>query len=323
MNYPFLKISGIQRDRMEVLISQASSQLRRRFLSVIDDIKNSRSLSEIEDLLSRGRFNEALGSAELHAGRFASEVLGVYVATGRASAELLNDTLDIVFNFDQTNVRAVEQMRQSRLRLIREFTQSQVEATRSALTAGIERGINPRQQAVLFRESVGLTGSQQRSVNNFRLLLESNSREALTRQLRDRRFDRSIESAIRNNQPLSDDQINQMVSRYQERFIKFRSVTIARTEALRAVHQGNKEMFQQAVDNGSLLSEDLIRTWFTARDSRVRDSHVSMNGQVRGLNESFLSGSGSRLEFPGDPRAPASEVVQCRCVVATTIRSLT
>jgi hypothetical protein len=46
-----------------------------------------------------------------------------------------------------------------------------------------------------------------------------------------------------------------------------------------------------------------------------------MDGQERGLNEPFDSPSGAQLMYPGDPDAPAEEVINCRCAVLISFKS--
>jgi len=216
------------------------------------------------------------------------------------------------------NDRAVFHMQQERLRYIRGFTAEQRKATRAALTDGIERGLNPRDQARNFRSSVGLTAKQQGAVINYRRLLTNLDGDALDRQLRDRRFDRTIARSIREGKPLTRKQIDAMVTRYNERYIKYRSEVIGRTEALRAVHSGNDEMYRQAIDLGEVSPQQLERTWVTARDGRVRDTHSALGGTKRGIDESWETHNGS-IRYPGDPDAPSAETIQCRCSLATRI----
>jgi hypothetical protein len=111
-----------------------------------------------------------------------------------------------------------------------------------------------------------------------------------------------------------------MVDRYRERYIKHRSEVIARTEALRAVHQGVDEMFEQAFEAGTLDPNELDREWDDSVDARVRHSHSFMNGQRRSVKEPFLSGNGNLIMYPGDPSAPASDSIQCRCAVVTNFK---
>lgn len=267
-----------------------------------------------------GRFEEALEAA-VAAGsvRLVEGATSVFVVAGQDTAAFLSDVLEVVVGFDQVNERAVETMRRERLRMVREFSAEQRAATRAAMVDGIARGVNPVEQARAFRGSIGLTGHQQGAVDNFRRLLSTGSREALSRELRDRRFDRTIGRAIESGEPLSDAQVERMTARYRERMLAFRARTIARTEALRAVHQGSQEAYLQAIDGGHVDPGELVQTWVTAGDERVRGSHRTMNRQARPFGEPFVSGKGNQLRHPGDFAAPPSETVQCRCALTTRI----
>lgn len=54
------------------------------------------------------------------------------------------------------------------------------------------------------------------------------------------------------------------------------------------------------------------KTWVTRRDQRVRNEHRALHGKTVGLNEGFMS-DGAVLRFPGDPLAPPSLTINCRC----------
>lgn len=309
--------------RLIALIDKAEKTLRGVLLDVITSAKGTFALIEIENLLEAGMFQEAIDAA-VRGGiiKFADASTAVYVLAGQSTSEFLSEAIEVTISFDQVNERAVETMRRERLRQIREFSAEQRRATRAALTEGIRTGLNPRQQAQNFKNSIGLTEKQIEAVNNFRRLLETGSREALTRELRDKRSDRAIRAATRakNKIPLSQAQIGRMTERYQTNFIKFRAETIARTESLRAVHQANDESYRQAIEEGHLEPEQLKREWNIAGDNRVRDSHDIMGGQiVDGMETPFISGDGFELLFPGDPAAPSSETIRCRCAVSTRI----
>lgn len=47
----------------------------------------------------------------------------------------------------------------------------------------------------------------------------------------------------------------------------------------------------------------------------TRDSHAALNGVEIPENEKFRSIWGNELRYPGDPEAPASEVINCHCVL--------
>lgn len=308
--------------RLESLFEIHESRIRRRFLEIVGIIRNDMTEAEIAELLAAGRVDITTSTFEGGASLLAGTVTAAQVGSGNDTAAFFRDDLDMLTDFDATNTRAVNIMRESRLRLIREFSADQRAATREALTDGIARGANPNEQARAVRGSIGLTQYQQRIVNNYRRQLQAGQlSSALQRQLRDRRFDPTLERALRGGRSLSDAQIERQVARYSERWVKFRAETIARTEALRAVHEGSEEMYAQAIEAGDLVADELVRQWHTA-SSGVRDSHVAMRGQLRPFGEPFRSGDGNLLRHPGDIRAPASDTINCRCAVSTRIASL-
>lgn len=309
-------------DTVDRILRQLDTAEQRFRVAVVNALTAAReapgTFDQLVSLLEQGRIDEAIDlAARAGAIQVSEEYAATYVLSGKQTSAVIEDSLRVVIGFDQVNYRAVAHMQQERFQWIQDFTREQREATRLALTDGIQRGINPRAQARLFRSSIGLTAFQERAVQNYQALLERTSAgdaAALTRELRDRRFDSTVRSAASAREPLSQEQINRMVTRYRERYVKYRSEVIARTEALKAVHSGNREAFLQAAAEGVLDPHELVRQWNTRLDGRERDDHrVAHEQQVRGLEEPFVVG-GESLMHPGDPRASAKQVAQCRCV---------
>jgi hypothetical protein len=58
----------------------------------------------------------------------------------------------------------------------------------------------------------------------------------------------------------------------------------------------------------------LNKRWIATPGPRTRDSHRAANGQKVGLQTSFTVG-GVLMRYPGDPLAPAREIVACRCAI--------
>jgi hypothetical protein len=298
-------------------------------MAMVQGIQSHYTLSELARLLEQGRIDEALSTLDRAAARLGNVYSQTYVVSGQRTAGVVRRASgDIVIDFDQTNDRAVNHMRRNRLRLIREFGDQQRRATHQALIEGMKRGDNPRAQARNFRQSIGLTERQSRAVQNYRRMLEELDPELLNRRLRDRRFDRTVQNAIRTQRRMTPAQIDRMVQRYYERYLTYRAETIARTEALGSVHSGSHEMYGQAIDEGTLQAEQIVRIWNTAGDERVRDfaqgaatSHVTMHLQERGFNEPFTSGAGRQAMHPGG-FGVGEEDIMCRCVVSTRIKSL-
>lgn len=308
-----------QRD-IERLLARMEPRIQAAFIQAIIIAQRENTLAELAALALDGRLAEIIESVATAGAESLADVIStVFVESGQTVSSAMTSGFSTIVSFDQVNQRAVNIMQDNRLRIIREFLQEQRLATRQALVDGIRRGLNPIAQARNFRSSIGLTSRQQTAVENFRRLLGEGSSEALQRQLRDRRFDPTVRRAISGDLVLTDAQVEKMVGRYRDRFIKFRSEVIARTEALRAVHEGVEQSFNQAIANGVIDADTLQRTWHTAADPRVRDSHTVMNGQQQPHGEPFVSGDGNQLRFPGDINAPASDTIQCRCAVSTRV----
>lgn len=230
-------------------------------------------------------------------------------------------TTSIPYVFSLINPLSIAAFQSYEMRLIFSIGQHTKEAIRAAVRDGIMTGRNPRATARIFRDTIGLTPRQERAVRNYRKYLETLDLKSLQRTLRDHRFDRTIERAIRDNQFLSPQQVDKMVTRYRERFIKYRSETIARTESLRAVTMGQHEGMIQAIEIGAIEDEDLRKFWVFTKDERTRAAHrqiPGMNPEGVKLQENFQTPLGP-LRYPRDPNGTGSNVINCRCRVVYKI----
>lgn len=313
-------------ERIDQLLASAEPRIANIFSSAIRELKDQLDLDQLEKLIAEGRVNEALDVIMGVAQALGSASNIVFITSGQSTAQFLASAGVGRVVFDIVNERAVQQMAASSLRLIRAFTSEQVGTVRAALVSGIQQGLNPRDVARNFRDVVGLTETQAAAVLNFRRLLErvgdaeaQDQREALTRALRDQRYDRTIERAVASGQPLSRQQIDRMVTRYGERYVKYRAEVIGRTEALRSVHQGVEEAYNQAFDRGILMPWEVEQQWNTSIDGRERPSHHDLHRMRLPVGRPF-PGRASPIRYPGDPEAAAEETVQCRCRLTRRIR---
>lgn len=66
------------------------------------------------------------------------------------------------------------------------------------------------------------------------------------------------------------------------------------------------------------------KAWRTRRDARVRVTHADLEGDFVPLDDPFTTVAGYKIQRPGDPKAPLSETIFCRCRLSyrmpTTIR---
>lgn len=226
--------------------------------------------------------------------------------------------LNINHFFDIFNPTTASFIQTYKFGLITNISEVTRTAIRNLMVEDIREGRNPIATARGVRNSIGLTPGQERAVRNYRKYLETLDTQALQRALRDKRFDSTIKNAINMGKPLSTSQIEKMTNRYRERYIKYRSEVIAKTESLRAVTIGNEENIRQLIYNNDIDTENVRKYWKTRGDEKVRNFHQKIpgeNSEGRSLDEDFSTPLGP-LRYPRDPRGTAENTIQCRCWVS-------
>lgn len=92
------------------------------------------------------------------------------------------------------------------------------------------------------------------------------------------------------------------------------SIRNARTMVTAAENSGRQSGMNKAEADGIIFK----KLWISAIDGRTRDTHLMLNGQVVNNGDMFITKNGE-LEFPGDWRAPACEVYNCRCSLGSIV----
>jgi hypothetical protein len=218
--------------------------------------------------------------------------------------------------FDTNDSAAAALMRSSPLQFVEDLTPEQRATIAEKLARALEAGLGIRAVARDIRSSVVLTMSQQHEVARYRVLLEGGSPEALTVELRDRRFDRSVAAAASGKKPLSAKQIDRICARYRENQLTDRAEFIVSAAFKRVTGEARHRELQACVADLGLRPERVRRVWAGSNCQL----HGTMHGQSVGLNQRFTDGEGRRLLYPGDPTAGEEESVRgCRCSVTHSI----
>ncbi len=306
--------------RIRKLVVTWENHMAREFLRMVGNIQSEFKLDELARLLEQGQIEQAFQAAHAHVVQFADETAVIFTGTARSTAAFLRDK-DFAISYNATNQRAVNLMVQNRDLVIKGFTEQQIGATQAALAQGIERGLNPGEVARTIRKSVGLTEYEVGVINNYERAVRTGSSRALQYELRDKRFDSTMQRAIDEGTFIPEAQVRKMVDRYRQRWINYRARTVARSQALPIVHQANDEMYAQAVEAGLFGADEVVGKW--RNGTRPRNSHRAMSGQERQLGDPFISGAGNFLMYPGDFRAPISDIANCVCVVSRRIKRRT
>jgi hypothetical protein len=209
------------RDRIEALIAQYGERIAEAFLAAFDDIRNSITLRIVVERLERGDINgavQAMGLDPIAFERLERVMAEAYASGGDAEVDNIPPLRDpggarVLFRFATRNTPGEEELRRRSSTLVTNIAEEQREVIRETLAQGLSEGVNPRALAPRIigtvnrvtnrREGgiIGLSRPQARYVVNARAELASGDPEQLRaylrRERRDKRFDRTILKAIR------------------------------------------------------------------------------------------------------------------------------
>lgn len=284
-------------------------------------IRNKNTLAQVENALLTGGIEAVmatLNDMEVTLDFYITDELDKAIqASGSTTVGVIPQDAMLTprFRFDATNPSALSFIRNYKLGLIQSISSNTREAVRNGITADVLSGRNPLDTARTFRNDIGLTPFQEKAVSNYRESLQNLDSDALRRGLRDKRFDNKILNAIKNNKPLTTQEVETMANRYRAKYIKFRAETIARTESLRAMSIGSHQTIRQMIADGVIDGDRLRKFWVFTKDAKTRNEHR----RIPGMNEEgvmfeahFNTPLGPLL-FPRDPNGTAANTIQCRC----------
>lgn len=96
---------------------------------------------------------------------------------------------------------------------------------------------------------------------------------------------------------------------------EYQAKRVAQTERVRIQSQARYDGLKE----GEAIGLDVTKEW-SARMVNTRESHAALNGTVIKVSEKFRTIWGNELEYPGDPSAPAEEVINCHCVLIPDVK---
>ena len=276
------------------------------------------------------KFEQQLGESIAKAGQyFMKDVPRMAPAT--VAGGLKAGEIAVEFNrLAEPVLQAVRQM-QTRV-MTTQVLQPVTQTIRDAAELGLQRGLGPRATARLIANSMPLAPNQLNAITNFERMLthhriwdyvpEVNDEgkkvwrrvlkewrrghpdpELLTRQLRDKRFDRTIRKMIANNSSLSSTQVERALKIYRKHMIAFNAETISRTSALNAAKQGQRLAWETAISERGVDPNTVWKRWQTVGDDRVREEHNAMSGETVLFSEPYSNGE----------MTPGESTFNCRC----------
>lgn len=95
---------------------------------------------------------------------------------------------------------------------------------------------------------------------------------------------------------------------------QYQAQRVAQTERTRVQSQSRADAATEAQKMGFKM----VKTW-SSRMVNTRETHAALDGVTVPQDQPFITIDGNELMYPGDPSAPAEEVIQCHCVLITDV----
>lgn len=310
-------------DPYPAFINRYQPKIRDAVLKVWDELRKSFTYSELETTLTYQGVSGLLKYLDnlepVIRAQLMPELQDAISESGRLVVQILPSgsitTQGYTPHVSFTNTEAIREVQQYSFNLIRDLARETTETIRYSVTTALSSGRSPREIARDFKQAIGLTVEQERSVQNYRAYLENLNKEALSRESRDKRYDRTVANAIKSNTPLSKAQIDKMVAAFRRKREAQRALTIARTESMSAMELGQDLALKQARTDKALV-DDLICDWHVTMDGREREEHFlipQMNPDGVPFGDFFKTPLGP-MRYPRDRQyGTAKNVINCRC----------
>ncbi len=233
--------------------------------------------------------------------RVESRVMKAIRTAGAIAAPLIWDFLARVYGENASQTVEEAQKAQVRQELAQNAIPEQVNQVQSTTQQQPQQNFVPQQQ----REIEILLHDQQPP---FSKIAFDNLEQAPALE---RRLRAEMRQAIINGE--GQDKIRQRIQRVMQNGA-YNARRIAQTERTRIQSQARWDVMRNAAAQGIPME----KMWI-ARMKNTRDSHADLNRRTEKVDEPFTTIWGNELMYPGDPNAPALEVINCHCVLRPVI----
>lgn len=290
------------RDRLERRARALAGDLRAALLKAYDQLAASLTDAELTRLIEAGNLDELITDADARRALLHVQArlrAGVESAAQSYTRDIPIGTADI---FDVMQANAVRAILALNTRVMQGLSDEVRASVRTYVADALAGGRSTRATVAGIRDVIGLAPNQVKAVENFRLMLETGDAEALTRTLRDRRFDATLRRM--SETPLTPAQVDRMVDAYRRRFVAYNADVTIRTAAVDAEKLAHQMAWEQAVDRGDVDAGSLTKRWSGTLDDRERPTHLAMEGETVPFDQPYSNGQ----QVPGDTE------FNCRCV---------
>lgn len=209
--------------------------------------------------------------------------------------------------FDTLNPRVVEALSSFENTVVSGLKDGVRESVQQALTRGLETRQSNAALARSVRAVVGLSPRQEAAVANFRSMLERGDRTALSRELRDRRFDATLDRLLgAEGKGLTEAQIEKMTDAYRRQSTAANAETISRAATQSAYKLAQRQSWESAIARGIVPSGIVRKRWLHLDgQENPRPHHEAMQGETVPLEAPYSN---------GDTFAGEHDPWNCHCI---------
>jgi hypothetical protein len=259
-------------------VKETQAQITRDENLILDAIQH-RSLPYVVGMISEDPWYKAQEKMQ-------DELLAELIDGGKRVRLPSIQKAELRFRFDAARPEAASWAAKESGTLIREITEAQRDVVRNLASRASMGEFTGVQVGRSLRDHIGLTDRQAGWVDNFR-------QRTFAEQIGQ---GRSLSDALARTDSLTD--------RYSDRIHRYRSEMIARTEILRASHEGRRQAWAQGIQEG-YISPDSRKYWSANDDDRICEDCSSMSVKYDEANAIPLS---EEFEMGEPPIHP-----MCRC----------
>lgn len=264
--------------RLDRVARKFEPEFRKAFLRAVRAAGDSVKLAPIIRALEAGNITAAVDALDLDAATailrrdVTAALRGVYDEAGQASASLLSSRA----SFDVISTRGLRALEAQGAELVTAVTESTRDGIRAAMVLAREQGLSAQSAAQLVRPMVGLTDRFARAVVN--------------------------RAAALGEQGIAQSAIDREVRSYAERLRQHRAMTIARTEPRHAAVRGQREAWEQAIDEGLFVRTELQRRWIMVQaEHEPNDPCIELDGETAPMDAPFVHPTtGEQYDSPID-----------------------
>ncbi|KKX29184.1 head morphogenesis protein SPP1 [Rhizobium sp. LC145] len=321
------------------LLDRYEPRLAAAFREGVEAIKSTIVLKTVVERLERGDIAGAIRAIQFEPEAFSALEIALQEAFNAGGVNMVQslpqlvapDGTRVLFQFGVRNLEAERLIREQSSTLVTNIVEDQREALRIAFEAGLAQGRNPTATALEVvgrvnrvtgrREGgvIGLTSRQAEFITRARESLLSGNldgmRSYLALKTRDRRFDRTVLKAIREDRPVDRELVAKIIGRLSDRNLLLRAETIALEETRTALFSVRDNAIRQQIEGGKIAAQEVTKKWRHSGSEHPRLQHIAMSGQSVGIDQPFVAPDGTHLMYPHDPKAPVRHRIGCKCRV--------